>query len=50
MRISRVENIFETRPNVSGSLNIIVRWPERLVFRRRIVFLGQDQRSNRPRY
>ena len=50
MRLSRVEGIFEIRKNVSGSLNIIVRWPERLVFRRHIVFLGQDQRSNRPRY
>ena len=50
MRLSRVENIFEIRKNVSGSLNLIVRWPERLVFRRHIVFLGQDQRSNRPRY
>ena len=49
MRLSRVEGIFEIRKNVSGSLNLIVRWPERLVFRRHIVFLGQDQRSNRPR-
>ena len=50
MRLSRVENIFETRKKVSSSSNLIVRWPERLVFCRHIVFLGQDQRSNWPRY
>ncbi len=49
MRLSRVENIFETRPNVSDDL-YNCKLAKKISFRRSIVLLGQDQRSNRPRY
>jgi hypothetical protein len=45
----RVENIFETRPIVCDGL-YNCKMARKISFRRHIVFLGQDQRSNRPRY